>query len=165
MVREQTELLDQWGRLTKNSFEFLKELGDINNRLLERVSRQQLDLLTASLEATTRQAQLIAQPDYKALLDRQSSLIVDYNNKFVDIARESTNIWTEATDHLTDWVQRGVATVEKSAQSAARGFERAVQQGAELADEVAERTARGTEKAAKGAANGAERASASRKSA
>ena len=89
--REQRELLDQWSQMTTSTFDFLRELGDINARLFARFSRQQLDFLSASMEASTRQLQLFAWPsgDYKGLLNRESSLLIDYNTKFLEIARGS----------------------------------------------------------------------------
>jgi hypothetical protein len=149
--REQRELLDQWSQTTRKTFELFQELGDINASLFGRVSRQQLELASAFLEAGTKQLQLFTQPRteyYKRLLDGQSSLITDYNNKFGEIARESTKIVSEATEHLTDWVQQGAATLERNAQTAARGFERAAERTAERVDEGVERATRAVGRAA-----------------
>ena len=147
--REQRELLDQWSQNSRRTFDFLRELGEINAAVVGRLSRQQLDLLSALMEARNGHLQLIA-PDgdyYKDLLGRESSLIGDYNKKVVAIVRESTNVVAEATDQLAGWFQRGAAAFEASAQSAARGIERAVGRTAERMGEGVERAARATERA------------------
>ena len=102
--REQKQTLDQLSQITTSTFDFLRELGNINASLFGSFSRQQLNLLSASVEAGTRQLQLFMWPsgDYKDLLDRESSLLIDYNTKFLEIARESTSIVTDATERLAD---------------------------------------------------------------
>jgi Uncharacterized protein conserved in bacteria (DUF2188)/Phasin protein len=143
--REQRELLDQWSQTTRKTFELFQELGDINANFFGRFSRRQLELASAFMEAGTKQLQLFTQPGaeyYRSLLDAQSSLITDYNNKFGEIARESTSIVSEATERLTDWVQQGASTLERNAQTAARGFERAAERTAESVDEGVERVTR-----------------------
>jgi Uncharacterized protein conserved in bacteria (DUF2188)/Phasin protein len=147
--REQKELLGQWSQNTQRTFDFLRELGEINATVVGRFSRQQLDLLSALMEARNRQLQLITPNGdyYKDLLDRESSLISDYNKKIVEIVRESTNIVTEATDQLAGWFQRGAAAFEANAQNAAKGIERAVGRTAERMEEGVERAARVTERA------------------
>jgi Uncharacterized protein conserved in bacteria (DUF2188)/Phasin protein len=147
--REQKQLLDQWSQIATSTFDLLRELGDINASLLGRFSRQQLDFLSASIEAGTRQLQLLAWPsgDYRYLLDRESSLLIDYNTKFLEIATESTNIVADATERFAHWVQRSATTLEGNARSAARGVERAAVRSAERAQEGVERATRFTERA------------------
>jgi hypothetical protein len=147
--REQKQVLDQWSQIAASNFDLLKELADINASLLGRFSRQQLDLLSASIEAGTRQLQLLAWPSggYNYLLDRESSLLIDYNAKFFEIARESTNIASDAAERLADWVQRSAATLEGNARTAARGVERAAVRSAERVQEGVERATRFTERA------------------
>jgi hypothetical protein len=146
--RRRTELPDHWGRITTRTLDFLKELGEINASLLGRLSRQQLDLLSASIEAGTRQVRLLTWPggDYRSLLGRQASLIADYNDRFAEIARESTSIVSEATGRLTDWLQQGTAAFGENAEVAARGVERAVGRSAELVQEGVGRATRFTER-------------------
>ena len=152
--KEQSEQLDQWSQLTTRTFDLFRELGDINANLVSRFSRQQLEFLRASIEVGTKQLQLFTPREYyRHLLDRESSLLIDYNTKVVEIAREGTNIMSEATKRLAKWSQKGAVTVEQSAQTAARGVERAVERTAEMAHEGVERATRVTERAvARGAA-------------
>ena len=147
--REQREVLDQLSQNTRRTVDLLSELGEINAEVFGRLSRQQLELLGAFMEAGTRQLQLFTPRGdyYKDLLDRESSLIGDYNKKVVEIGRESTNIVTEATDQLTGWFQRGAEAFEESARNAAKGIERAVGRTAERMEEGVERAARVTERA------------------
>lgn len=151
---QQRELIGQWSKLTKTGFDSLKELGEINGRLVERLSQQQLEIVNASLEATVKETQLLTQSKgYKDLVDNQSALSAEYNRRFLDIVRRTTDILTQARDELSAWVERGVEQVEQGVRRAERSFER----GVERAEEGAERVARGAERAAKSAEEGTER--------
>jgi Phasin protein len=146
---ERRELPAQWGQITATTFDFLKELGDINATIFGRLSRQQLDFLSASIEAGTRQLQLFTSPggDYGSWMRRQASLVADCNERFAEIARESTSVVSEATERLRDWFQQGTAAFEERTETAARGVERAIGLTAERADEGVRRVTRFTERA------------------
>jgi phasin family protein len=133
----QKELINQWSQLTKQNFDSLKELGEINTKLVERLSRQQLEMLSASMEATVRETQLVTQSrGYKELLDSQSGLTAEYNKKFLDIVRETTDILTEARDDLTAWIEKGVERAAQGVETTRKTFEKTVEASAAYADEA-----------------------------
>ena len=151
----QNELLDQWRQLTQNTLDSLRELGEINTRLMERLSRQQLEIVNASFEATARGTQLATQfRDPREFLEHQSSIATEYNRRFSDIARRTTDILAQARDEIAAWMERGL-------QAADRNVERTIETGEEgtaRAGRSAERTAKGTARS-KGADRGAGRKS------
>ena len=87
----------------------LRELGEINARLVQRLSEQQLAVLRTTMEASARETQLLSQPaSYQNLPSRQAALVREYNEKFLEIARRTADILRETRDELTAWVQRGL---------------------------------------------------------
>src|SRR5512132_869620 len=78
LMDHQKELLDQWGKLTKTGFDSLRELSDINAKLVERLSEQQREIIKSCLEASTKEAALIGgSRDPKALLASQAALAAE----------------------------------------------------------------------------------------
>ena len=160
----QKELIDQWSQLSRKTVDSLRELGEINARLVEQISRQQLNMLNASIEASARGTQLVSQAQgYGQLIDNQATLAADYNKKVLNIVRQTADVLTEARDDLTAWVERGVQNVERGVEVAGRTVEQSVQWGADQAEEGAERVRKTAQSATKRAAkstNGAKRATA-----
>ena len=84
----QTELLDQWATVSGQALESMKELGRINERILARMTEQQQQILSACLEATSRELQMRGRSkDPKDPLAKQAELVSQYSSKFVDIVR------------------------------------------------------------------------------
>ena len=136
----QNELLDRWRQLTQNTLNSLRELGDINTRLMERLSRQQLEIVSATFEATARETQLVTQSrDPRDFLEKQASFAADYNRRFLDIARDSTDILGQARDEITAWMERGLQAADRNVEQAVE----AAGEGTARAGKNAERTARG----------------------
>jgi len=107
----QTELLDQWATVNRQALESMKELGQINERLLARMTEQQQQILSACLEATSRELQMMGgAKDPKDLLAKQAELVSQYNSKFVDIVRSTNDFLADCRSELSAWVEKGVAT-------------------------------------------------------
>ena len=152
----QKQLINQWSQLTRNTFDSLRELGEINARLVEQLSRQQLNMLNASIEATARGTQVVGQSQgFGELLDTQTTLAADYNRKVLNIVRQTADVLTEARDELTAWIERGVRNVERGVEVAGRTVEQSVQWGTEQAQEGVERASASAQSATKRAAKSA----------
>jgi phasin family protein len=107
----QNDLLDQWGKLTKTTFEALKEFGAINSKVFEKLAQTQLDAVNASLEAGVKGTQVVSQSkDYQDYLARQAAIAAEYSEKFLDIARKTNKIVSDGYEELTAWVERRVDT-------------------------------------------------------
>jgi phasin family protein len=106
----QTELLDQWATVSRQGLESMKELGRINERILARMTEQQQQILSACLEATSRELQMVgAAKDPKDLLAKQAELVSQYSSKFVDIIRSTNDLLADCRSELSAWVDKGVA--------------------------------------------------------
>ncbi|MGH9894871.1 MAG: phasin family protein [bacterium] len=106
----QTELLDQWATVSHKALESMKELGQINERVLARMTEQQQQILSACLEATSLELQMMGGArDPKDLLAKQAELVSQYSSKFVDIVRSTNDLLADCRNELSAWVEKGVA--------------------------------------------------------
>jgi phasin family protein len=107
----QNDLLDQWGKLTKSTFEALKEFGEISTKVFEKLAQTQLDAVNTSLEAGVKGTQVVSQSkDYHDYLARQAAIAAEYSERFLEIARKANKIVTDGREELTAWVERQVDT-------------------------------------------------------
>jgi hypothetical protein len=109
----QTELLDQWAMVSRQALESMKELGQINERILTRMTEQQQQILSACLEATSLELQMMGGiKDPKDLLAKQAELVSQYESKFVDIVRSTNDLLADYRSELSAWVEKGVAAAK-----------------------------------------------------
>lgn len=118
----QTELFNQWTKFSKTSYSGLKELGEINAKAIEKLTEQQLALVTTWVEGSVKQLTLLGEAKgYKDVFAGQSELATGYSNKLLGIARETADALTESKDEFTTWVEKGVesATINPFTQPSA----------------------------------------------
>ena len=121
LMTHQKELLDQWGKLTGTAFESLREVSDMNVKLMEKLSEQQREIMKSCLEASTREATLISgSNDYKQLLAGQAALAAEYNERFRSIVSRTTDILEECRDELAAWVTKSVEAAPTGPQTRGR---------------------------------------------
>ena len=119
----------------------LRELGEINARLVQRLSEQQLEVLRTTMEASARETQLLSQPaSYQSLPSQQAALVREYNEKFLEIARRTADILRETRDELTAWVQRGLDQATSTAGAASTTAGAAAPSGGEAPSAGRKRT-------------------------
>ena len=117
----QNDLLDQWGKLTKTTFEALKEFGEISTKVFEKLAQTQLDAVNTSLEVGVKGTQVVSQSkDYHDYLARQTAIAAEYSERFLEIARKTNKIVTDGYEELTAWVERQVDTSTNGAKASAR---------------------------------------------
>ncbi|MCI0399857.1 MAG: phasin family protein [Gammaproteobacteria bacterium] len=105
----QNELSDQWTKFSKTSFGALKELTEMNAKAIEKLTEQQLALVTTCVEGTVAQLKLLGEAKgYKDLFSGQSELAGEYSNKALAIARKAADILNECKDEFTALVEKGV---------------------------------------------------------
>jgi phasin family protein len=105
----QKELIDQWANLGRSALESMKELGEINAKILAKMTEQQQAILNTCLEASAKEMELVSTAkDPKELLVKQSTLAAEYNAKFIDIVRATNEILTDCKSELSTWAEKGV---------------------------------------------------------
>jgi phasin family protein len=100
------EIFDQWTKFARSTLETLKQLGELNSRYFERVSQQQLELATASVDATVKGAQLASESrSYKDFVGAQAALANEYGERVLRIARKSNELAAEAREEYGTWIE------------------------------------------------------------
>lgn len=131
----QSKTFEQFNVLGENALETARQVGAINLRTADQLTRTQLDVFELCLEGGSKQLKLLQESKgYSDLLGAQAKLAEEYSRKFMDAAQQSMNVLTGARDELY--------TVFESR------FEKAREQGAELV-EVAKKEATSATKSAK----------------
>ena len=105
----QREMIDQWAALSRSALESMKELGAINAKLVEKMTAQQAAILSACLEASAKEVNIISvAKDPKDLLAQQAALASEYGAKFVEIVRGTNDLLSECKNELSAWAERGM---------------------------------------------------------
>lgn len=126
-----TETLEQWNKLSRDAqvsrdaqlsrgaefsrgaLDSLKELSGINIKLVERLVEQQYDLVSASIDASVKGANLaFTTPGTKELASQQAALVSEYNERVLGIARKATGIVAKVRDEYSGWVEGRLKEVD-----------------------------------------------------
>jgi hypothetical protein len=100
------EIIDQWTKLTRSALDAVKELADLNTKLLERTSEQQFELAHASLDAGLKGVQLVSEPrSYKDFISGQTALVTEYGDRVLKIVRRSNEVAAELRDEYAAWIE------------------------------------------------------------
>ncbi len=112
----QNDLMQEWNKLGKTTSDSLKELGNINAKLIERLTEQQLALMNASVEGSAKQATLVTEAKaVQDVLSGQADLSADYSKQVLAIARKTADILNQSREEITAWVEKGVETATREA--------------------------------------------------
>jgi len=113
------EILEQWSKITRTGLDAIKELGELNTRLFERASQQQLELTQASIDASVKGAQLASESrSYKEFVSGQAALATEYGEKVLKTVRKGNEAAAELRDEYSAWfegkVREAVAPIMKA---------------------------------------------------
>ncbi len=99
------EIIDQWTKLTRSTLDAVKELAELNTKLLERTSEQQFELASASLDAGLKGVQLVSEPrSYKDFISGQTALVTEYGDRVLKIVRRSNEVAAELREEYAAWI-------------------------------------------------------------
>jgi hypothetical protein len=100
------EIFDQWTKFTRTALDAVKELAELNTKLLERTSEQQFELATASFDAGVKGAQLVSEPrSYKDFISGQTALANEYGDRVLKIVRRGNEVAAELRDEYAVWIE------------------------------------------------------------
>src|SRR5512146_2428886 len=100
------EILEQWSKIARTGLDAIKELGELNARLLERASQQQLELTQASIDASVRSAQLAGESrSYREFVSGQTALATEYGEKVLKTVRKGNEAAAELRDEYSAWFE------------------------------------------------------------
>jgi phasin family protein len=99
------EIIDQWTKLTRSTLDAVKELAELNTKLLERTSEQQFELANASLDAGLKGVQLVSEPrSYKDFISGQTALVTEYGDRVLKSVRRSNEVAAELREEYAAWI-------------------------------------------------------------
>jgi hypothetical protein len=118
----QQELISQWNELAKTAYDRLRELGEINARVTQRLTQLQQEVLNANVQAGMRSMQLVAGPrGQQEFLAGQAAIVSEYNQRALEAGRRAMEILMEARNEYAAWVERGQQAARELAQTAQSG--------------------------------------------
>ena len=118
-----TEVFETLSKITQQTLENWKKLGETNLKISEKLLSEQFDLTTALVEATTANAEAASKTkDVKELASLQAELAQETGKLFVDSARSTADIIAEAGKTFNQLFETTLkASTEYSGKTAANG--------------------------------------------
>ena len=101
-----TEIFEQWSKFASTGLETIKELGELNTRLFERATQQQLELAQASIDLSVKGAQLASESrNYREFVAGQAALASEYGDRVLKTVRKGNEAATELRDEYSAFVE------------------------------------------------------------
>jgi phasin family protein len=105
-VTMNTELFNEWVKLSKNAVEPMIKLNEITVSAMERVARQQLDVARDYLDLGTRQASLLSKAESpEEMLTEQGRMVSEFGERLINRAQEFARIATETQQAVATWAE------------------------------------------------------------
>jgi len=101
-----SEVFDEWVKLSKSAVEPMMKLNEITVTAMERVARQQLDVARDYLELGTRQASVLGKAEKpEDILSEQGQLVSEFGERLLNRAQEFARIATETQQAVASWAE------------------------------------------------------------
>ncbi len=112
------DITKQWDAISKTVIESMKELGNINTKVMEKLTEQQLAVLNTCMEASQKEIELAASgenaQDPQALVTAQAELMAEYNSKLMKIVQSTGDILKDCNSEIINWTDKGMNIAQKS---------------------------------------------------
>jgi phasin family protein len=116
------DLNQQLSLMGKTALQSMRDLGNINAKMVEKLSEQQLAILNTCLEASSKEIEIVTSSHSPGeLLAYQSALADEYNQRMIDIVRTTNEVLEECKAELHAWAEKGVDTATKTASGKSNG--------------------------------------------
>jgi phasin family protein len=101
-----TELFNEWVKLSKSTVEPMVKLNEITVTAMERVARQQLDVARDYLDLGARQASLLNKAESPDdILSEQGQLVSEFGERLINRAQEFARIASETQQAVASWAE------------------------------------------------------------
>lgn len=111
-------VMTQWDSVMKSAAESGKALETINLKLVEQLTKKQVELLTTAFETSNKWVSSFG--EVKALPELfsfQSKLASDYSAKVVATARETADLLASSREEYKVWFEKGFQTLSAQAEA------------------------------------------------
>jgi phasin family protein len=112
------DMSENWNNIAKAAMNSIKELGNINVKVIEKLTEQQLAVLNTCLEASQKEIDLASKtrnPD--EIIRMQSELIAEYNARLMNILQNTGAILSSCNSDITTWAEKSVAAASDTGKS------------------------------------------------
>ncbi len=113
------DITKQWSEISKTAIESMKELGNINTKVMEKLIEQQLAVLNTCMEASQKEIELAASGENtqnpQALVAAQAELMAEYNSKLMKIVQSTGDILKDCNSEITSCTDKGMNIAQKTA--------------------------------------------------
>ena len=117
----QNEYFKTMNDFSTNAMDAAKALGEINSKLLEKTIALQMQATDLMVEGTVKQSKVVQETkEIKDLMSKQSSLVEEYANKFVDLAKSNIALAQEAGAEYKSWMEARVENADTAAKTIAK---------------------------------------------
>jgi phasin family protein len=117
------DITKQWNEISKTAIESMKELGNINTRVIEKLTEQQLAVLSTCMEASQKEIEMTASgknaQNPQDLLAAQAELLAEYNSRIMNIVHSTGDILKDCNTEITSWADKGMNIAQKPAAKSA----------------------------------------------
>jgi len=118
------DITKQWGEISKTAIESMKELGNINTKVMEKLTEQQIAVLNTCMKASQKEIEMAASvknaQNPQALLAAQAELMAEYNSRLMNIVQSTGDILKDCNSEITNWADKGMNIAQKTAPKAAK---------------------------------------------
>ncbi len=108
----------KWGEISKTAIKSMKELGNINTKIIEKLTEQQLAILDTCMEASKKEIEMATtsknMQNPQSLLTAQAELASEYNNRLMSIVQSTGEILKNCSSEVTHWTDKFMGFEKRS---------------------------------------------------
>ncbi|GAB4351600.1 MAG: hypothetical protein Kow006_15630 [Gammaproteobacteria bacterium] len=134
----QTEIFEKFKEVNQAALEPVVKLNQITSRAVERLAKQQLNLVSESLQEGVKQSQSFGEiKSLQDLLQKQSSLAAEYADKFQSQAQAALEILLETQAELNALAEENFKVASARVEEGFKAVAEKVEEGVKAATAVA----------------------------
>lgn len=115
------EMIENFNKYSKSTYDSLKDLYAVNNNMIEQLLEQQFALVSLGVECATSQLKLAGTAKgYKELMAAQTDIVNDVSSKLQGISRNTLDIFNESKDEISNWFEKNMKEAEKGMKDVAK---------------------------------------------
>jgi phasin family protein len=100
----QNEILNKMAKVNEANLESVKRLGEINVRVMERLTEQQFDVVSECLAGGMKQLETIGSTkDFGAAVATQTRMVQDLGEQMMGHVKKTADIMADVRNELTEW--------------------------------------------------------------
>lgn len=130
----QTEIFEKLKEVNQAALEPMVKMNQITSRAVERLAKQQLNLVSESLQEGMKQSQSLGEiKNLQDLFQKQSSLAADYAQKFQGQAQAALEIWLETQAEINALAEENFKVASAKFEEGFKAVAEQVEEGMQVA--------------------------------